>query len=67
MVQAYHNELVTKVTLLEQQNTQLKKEKVRDFIHVFPRLCFLFVAFFPRLSVVCLVSHSSEGEHDFNT
>jgi ABA responsive element binding factor len=25
--QAYHNELVTKVTLLEQQNTQLKKEK----------------------------------------
>jgi ABC-type enterochelin transport system ATPase subunit len=47
-MQAYHNELVTKVTLLEQQNTQLKKEKVQDLIHVFPRFCFLFVEFFPR-------------------
>ncbi|KAJ1381557.1 Basic-leucine zipper domain [Sesbania bispinosa] len=31
---AYHNELVSKVTRLEQENIKLKKEKVHDLIHV---------------------------------
>lgn len=44
MVQAYHNELVSKVTRLEQENIKLKKEKVHDLIHVFP------------LNVCCLLS-----------
>ena len=35
MVQAYHNELVSKVSRLEEENIMLKKEKVQDLIHVF--------------------------------
>lgn len=35
MVQAYHNELVGKVSRLEEENVKLKKEKVSDPIHFF--------------------------------
>jgi len=39
MVQAYHNELVGKVSRLEEENVKLKKEKVSNPIHV---LFFIF-------------------------
>ena len=46
MVQAYHNELVGKVSRLEEENVKLKKEKVLDLIHVlFSPLCSTFLMF----------------------
>ncbi|KAJ1381558.1 Basic-leucine zipper domain [Sesbania bispinosa] len=50
---AYHDELVSKVTRLEQENIKLKKEKVHDLIHVlfFPQ-CLVFAKFM-TMSGVC--------------
>lgn len=42
MVQAYHNELVGKVSRLEEENVKLKKEKVSYPIQVFFCFCFFF-------------------------
>lgn len=48
--QAYHNELVTKVSRLEEENIKLKKEKARDFsLHL---LCVLLKA----LNSNCFIS-----------
>jgi len=50
MVQAYHNELVGKVSRLEEENVKLKKEKVSDPIHLF----FLFKALFNIPCIYCI-------------
>ena len=50
MVQAYHNELVSKISHLEEENVKLKKEKVHDLIQVlfFPLFFVLIIESFVR-------------------
>lgn len=49
IVQAYHNELVSKVSRLEEENIKLKKEKVRNLSsasHILFVMCFYFRCFY---------------------
>lgn len=43
--QAYHNELVNKVTRLEEENLRLKKEKVRNFVNLLLCIWFFHIEF----------------------